>query len=589
MRFTDEFIEEVRSRNDIVDVISGYVQLTHKGTSYKGLCPFHSEKTPSFSVHKGRQMYHCFGCGKSGDVFNFIMEYERDTFSESVEVLARRAGMEIPKSAFGKEDPEKKSRITELREIHKEAALYYYYALYSKSGAHALTYLRSRGLPDEVIKSFGLGYSDRTGTGLYKHLKGKGYTDAQLKETGLFTFDRDRVHDRFWNRVIFPIMDQNRRVIGFGGRVMGDGLPKYLNSPETLLFDKSRNLYGLYAAKSSRKEKMIICEGYMDVIALHSKGFTNAVASLGTALTSAQSSLIRRYAKEAILLYDSDEAGIKAARRAIPILKSSSVIPKVASLAPYKDPDEFLKAESPAELEKRLDNALNGFLFETDQMKKEYDTSDPQGMADFCNGIVRKLMELPDEIERSSYLDSVSRRYSIEKELLKKQLGKSAMSFRTLRSEAEAQNPVPKKESVPVDLQRERQLLSCMSRKKEFTQLAAVYITEYDFTDEKNREIFNALKQQAEEDRFDPVTILNRFEDSQDKSDTAAIFEGGKIPGDDEEQETALKEILIAVKTQTYERALKSTSASTPEEIQRLLEEKRKLEELRALITGGNI
>ena len=589
MRFTDEFIEEVRSRNDIVDVISGYVQLTHKGTSYKGLCPFHSEKTPSFSVHKGRQMYHCFGCGKSGDVFNFIMEYERNTFSESVEALARRAGMEIPENAYGKEDPAKKNRLAELREIHKEAARYYYYSLYSKAGAHALEYLKGRGLSDEVIKNFGLGYSDRTGSGLYRYLKGKGYTDAVLKDTGLFNYDGERIRDRFWNRVIFPIMDQNRRVIGFGGRVMGEGQPKYLNSPETLLFDKSRNLYGLYAAKSSRKDRIIICEGYMDVIALHSGGFTNAVASLGTALTSAQASLIRRYAREAVLLYDSDEAGIKAARRAIPILKSSGVIPRVASLAPYKDPDEFLKTRSPEELEERLESSLNGFLFETDQLKKENDISDPQGMADFCNGIVERLIALPDEIERSSYLESAARRYGIDRSLLNKQLGRRAMTGRHARTETEPERTAPKKESVPADLRREKQLLSCMSKKKELTLLAAEYITEYDFTDEMNREICRSLIEQAEQDRFDPVTILNRYEESEEKSAAASIFEGGGIKEDDPETETALKEVLIAVKSQTYRRALDSSGSSTPEEIQRLLEEKRKLEELKARITGGNI
>ena len=295
MRYSDDLIEEVRMKNDIVDVISGYVKLTRKGSSYFGLCPFHNEKSPSFSVSPGKQMYYCFGCGAGGNVFTFLMEYENYTFVEALKFLAERAGIELPQIEYSKEAKEQADLKTRLLEINKQAAKFYYYQLHTSRGAQGLAYLKGRGLSDETIRKFGLGYSDRYGDLLYKYLKEKGYSDELLRQSGLFL--ADEVHgmqDKFWNRVIYQIMDVNRRVIGFGGRVMGDAKPKYLNSPETKIFDKSRNLYGLNAARSSRRKNLIICEGYMDVISMHQAGFTNAVASLGTALTSLQTSLLKR-------------------------------------------------------------------------------------------------------------------------------------------------------------------------------------------------------------------------------------------------------------------------------------------------------
>ena len=326
MRYSDDIIEEVRSRNDIVDVISQYVKLTRKGSSYFGLCPFHNEKTPSFSVTPGKQMYYCFGCGAGGNVFNFIMEYENFTFGEALKYLADRAGVELPRIEYSREIKEKAQEKEELLRINKEAAQYYYYQLRTEKGAAGYQYLTGRGLSDDTIRKFGLGYSDKYGSGLYRYLKAKEYSDERLRDSGLFNVDeRHGMYDKFWNRVIFPIMDVNNRVIGFGGRVMGDGKPKYLNSPETRIFDKSRNLYGLNEARRSRKNYIILCEGYMDVIAMHQAGFTNAVASLGTALTSGHASLLKRYTSEVLLLYDSDEAGVRAALRGIPILREAGV------------------------------------------------------------------------------------------------------------------------------------------------------------------------------------------------------------------------------------------------------------------------
>ena len=371
MRYSDDLIEEVRMKNDIVDVISGYVKLTRKGSSYFGLCPFHNEKSPSFSVSPGKQMYYCFGCGAGGNVFTFLMEYENYTFVEALKFLAERAGIELPQIEYSKEAKEQADLKTRLLEINKQAAKFYYYQLHTSRGAQGLAYLKGRGLSDETIRKFGLGYSDRYGDLLYKYLKEKGYSDELLRQSGLFL--ADEVHgmqDKFWNRVIYPIMDVNSRVIGFGGRVMGDAKPKYLNSPETKIFDKSRNLYGLNAARSSRRKNLIICEGYMDVISMHQAGFTNAVASLGTALTSLQASLLKRYTDEVLIIYDSDEAGVRAALRAIPLLKGVGLNTRVVNLRPYKDPDEFIKAEGAEAFEQRLAEAENSIYRLASAIKK---------------------------------------------------------------------------------------------------------------------------------------------------------------------------------------------------------------------------
>ncbi|MEG0355648.1 MAG: DNA primase, partial [Lachnospiraceae bacterium] len=343
MYYSEDLVEDIRMKNDIVDVISGYVKLQKKGSSYFGLCPFHNEKSPSFSVSRAKQMYYCFGCGAGGNVFTFIMEYENYSFVEALKYLAGRVGVELPEIEYSKEAKEKADLKTVLLELNKLAAKYFYAQLKAPQGASAYEYLKNRELSDEMITGFGLGYSNKYSDDLYKYLKTKGYQDDILAKAGLINMDEKHgAYDKFWNRVMFPIMDVNNRVIGFGGRVMGEGKPKYLNSPETPIFDKSRNLYGLNKARTSRKPYLLLCEGYMDVIALHQAGFQNAVASLGTSLTTGHASLIKRYVQEVYLTYDSDEAGTKAAIRAVPILKEAGISAKVIRMTPYKDPDEFI-------------------------------------------------------------------------------------------------------------------------------------------------------------------------------------------------------------------------------------------------------
>ena len=390
-RYSDELIEEVRSRNDIVDVISQYVRLSKKGSTYFGLCPFHNEKTGSFSVSPNKQMYYCFGCHAGGNVFTFLMQYENYTFGEAMEALAERAGVDLPKQEYTAAQRQEADRRARLLEINKEAAKYFFVLLRGERGKRALDYFKKRALSDETIHKFGLGYSDQYSDDLYRYLRSKGYDDEILKDSGLVTIDEVRGgHDKFWNRAMFPIMDVHNKVIGFGGRVMGDGEPKYLNSPETKIFDKSRNLYGLNFARATKKPQLLLCEGYMDVIALHQAGFDNAVASLGTALTSGHANLLKRYTKEVYLTYDSDGAGIKAALRAIPILKEVGITTKIINMKPYKDPDEFIKALGAEAYQERIDQAENSFLFEVRMEEQQHDMHDPEGKTAFYFADLRR-------------------------------------------------------------------------------------------------------------------------------------------------------------------------------------------------------
>ncbi len=414
--------EQVRDANDIVDVIGSYISLKKSGSNYMGLCPFHGEKTPSFSVSPGRQMYHCFGCNKGGDVFNFVQEYENITFMEAFKLLADKAGIEIPDNISVSRGGKDKSKEV-LYSINKDAAYFFVDCLRGENGAEAREYLHRRGLDAKVVTAFGLGYAPGDGK-LYRYLKDKGYSDDDLKKSGLFTY-KTGVKDKFFSRVIFPILGDNREVIGFGGRVLGDGIPKYLNSPETPIFEKGENLYGFYLAKRTRNERIILVEGYMDVISMQRAGFTETVASLGTALTEFQSRKISRVAKKVYLIYDSDEAGTKAKLRAIPILRQYGITPYVVILDPYKDPDELIKVLGREEMSKRIDNAVDGVIFEIMQLEHEFNRSDPASNAEFEKEAASKIASFSsidmdkDRAEflsiRNNYISTVGNEFHIDK------------------------------------------------------------------------------------------------------------------------------------------------------------------------------
>lgn len=550
MRYSDELIEEIRSRNDVVDVISGYVKLQRKGSSYFGLCPFHNEKSPSFSVSPGKQMYYCFGCGAGGNVLTFVMEYENFTFMEALKMLADRAGIKLPELEFSKEAKEQADKKAILLEINKTAASYFYYKLRQENARHAYEYLIGRGLSIDTIKKFGLGYSDKYSKDLYQYMKQKKYSDELLRESGLFNVDeRNGMYDKFWNRVIFPIMDVNNRVIGFGGRVMGDGKPKYLNSPETMIFDKSRNLYGLNAARISGKRYMIVCEGYMDVIAMHQAGFTNAVASLGTAFTSQQASLLKRYTDEILLLYDSDEAGQKAALRAIPILKAAGLPARIVDLKPYKDPDEFIKHLGPEAFQERLDQAMNSFLFEIAVLEKQFNMSDPQGKTGFHREIAAKLLSFPEELERNNYMEAVARKYNIRYEDLKKMVNRMAMKGTPAQDYVKPKSGIQNKKEEESGIDKAQKLmLTWLVSYPDTFRVTKPYIGPDDFTTPLYHTVAKLLYEQYGQGETNPAKLLNQFTDSEEQTKIAALF-NARIPLEGQkEMDMALTEIVIRMK-----------------------------------------
>lgn len=587
MYYSDEIIEEVRSRNDIVDVISAYVKLQKKGSSYFGLCPFHNEKSPSFSVSRQKQMYYCFGCGAGGNVFTFLMEYENYSFVEALRYLADRAGVDLPEQEYSEAERRRADEKAVLLEIHKRAAQFYYVQLKSSQGEQAMAYLRGRQLGDDTIKAFGLGYSSKFSNTLYQFLKSKGYADDMLAKSGLITMDEKHgPHDKFWNRVMFPIMDANNRVIGFGGRVMGDAKPKYLNSPETLIFDKSRNLYGLNRARTTRKSYFLLCEGYMDVISLHQSGFTNAVASLGTALTAGHAALIKRYVQEVYLTYDSDEAGTRAALRAVPILREAGISAKVVRMDPYKDPDEFIKNLGAEEYEKRIHAARNGFMFSLEMLEKQYDMNSPEGKTDFFKEVSRRLLEFEDELERNNYIEAVATAYRVSRESLEKMVAKMAVNAGMARPVARPKRAEgsEKKQKEDGILTSQKALLTWMIDDDRLFDQISQYISPGDFTESLYRTVAELLYEQRKQGALNPAKILNHFTEEEDHREAASLFNTRiKELKTKEEREQALQETILRVKSYSIEHQTMNLDPTDMRGLQHLMEEKRKLENLKNL------
>lgn len=581
MYYPDELVEEVRAKNDIVDVISGYVRLQKKGSSYFGLCPFHNEKSPSFSVSRQKQMYYCFGCGAGGNVFTFLMEYENYSFLEALKFLADRAGVELPEQDYSQEARKRADIKAILLEINKEAARYFYVQLKQPQGKHALTYLKNRELDEETLKSFGLGYSNKYSDDLYRYLKSKGYKDEHISQAGLITIDeRKGVCDKFWNRVMFPIMDVNSRVIGFGGRVMGDGKPKYLNSPETLIFDKSRNLYGLNRARTSKKPYFLLCEGYMDVISLHKAGFTNAVASLGTALTPGHAALIKRYVSEVYLTYDSDDAGTRAALRALPILRDVGITARILRMEPYKDPDEFIKGLGAEAFEERIRKAQGGFLFSLEMLEKDYDMASPEGKTEFLREAAGRLGEFEEEIERNNYIEATASAYHVSYEDLQKLVAKAAIQ-KGLAAPVKRPRPTQNRERDKEDgIQRSQKILLTWLAADEniFRQICKIIRPE-DFDEGLYRTVAELLYRQYEEGGPNPAAIMSHFTDEEEHREVAGLFHTRiKEISTKIEQEKALRETARRVKLHSIDKALEKLSPTDTEGLQKLMEDRRRLQ-----------
>ena len=556
MYYPQELIEEVRTKNDIVDVISGYVRIQKKGSNYFGLCPFHNEKSPSFSVSQSKQIFYCFGCGAGGNVITFLMEYENATFQEAVKILADRAGINLPEMEYNEEARQKESRRARLLEINKEAARYYYYMLRDSRGRTGYQYLSGRSLTDETMKKFGLGFADGSSSDLTAYLRARGYPDELLQESGLLAFDEKRgVHDKFWNRVMFPIQDGNHRVIGFGGRVMGDAKPKYLNSPETMIFDKSRNLYGLNFARTSRKGNIILCEGYMDVIAMHQAGFTQAVASLGTAFTTGQASLLRRYTEDVLLAYDSDGAGTNAAMRANGILKESGLRGRVIDMKPYKDPDEFMKNLGAEAFEERISQAQNSFFFELSILERDYQMEDPESRTNFHREIAKKLCGFEEEVERENYIEAVAQKYHIGFDNLRRLVSGYAARTGLVQPAVRPKSTVARKNTPEENTKRsQRLLLTWITEEPALYPKISPYIAAADFTEPLYKEVADRLFTDLEKGIYQPAAIISAFEDEQEQRAVAEIFNTQlQEITTPKEREKAFHDIIYAVKKNSFE------------------------------------
>ena len=581
MYYPDEVIEEVRMKNDIVDVISGYVKLQKKGANYFGLCPFHNEKSPSFSVSPGKQMYYCFGCGAGGNVITFLMEYENYTFQEALSSLADRAGVNLPKMEYSREAREQADLRARLLEVNKLAANYFYYQMKQPQGKAAYDYFHlKRGLADETIVHFGLGYSNKTSDDLYRYLKGKGYEDSFLKDTGLVTLEERGGRDKFWNRVMFPIMDVNNRVIGFGGRVMGDG--NY--------------------ARLSREGYLLICEGYLDVISLHQAGFTNAVASLGTAFTSQHANVLKRYTDQVILTYDSDGAGVKAALRAIPILKEVGMSIKVLNMKPYKDPDEFIKNMGAEAFRQRIKEAKNSFLFEVDVLRRGYEMDDPEQKTRFYQETARKLLQFGEALERENYLQAVAREQMIPAEELRGLVNRMGMSMglkageslnhsgRVVPQETQEEESggsglsgsrKPRRPDKEDGIRRsQRLLLTWLIETPALFEKIEGIITADDFVENLYHQVAQMVFDGHREGNLNPAAILSRFINDEDQyKEVAALFNASlKESLNNEEQKKAFSETVMKVRKNSLDVA--SRNAKDITQLQEIIRQQAALKQL---------
>lgn len=455
MAFPPSFIDELVARNPIEDVVSQYVNLKRSGANLFGLCPFHGEKTASFSVAPDKGMYYCFGCHKGGGVINFMMEIEGLSYPDAVRSLAKRAGLEVP------EDEQYQSRYRQqerLWALCKEAARYYHAQLYAPAGAEGLAYAQKRGMPKSILTKFGIGFAPDSWSGLIDAMHAKGYTDQELKDAGLVSEKSGRIYDRFRNRLMFPIIDVRGNLIGFGGRVMDGSTPKYLNSPETLIFNKRKNLFALNLAKKSKLGYLILVEGYMDAVSLHQYGFDCAVASLGTSLTEEHAVLLSKYTEQVILIYDGDEAGQNATRRAIPMLEKAGLQVKVLRMRDAKDPDEFLKKFGADKFKVLLEESSNRVEYQLNAIRGKYDLREDEQRIKFLQEAAELICGLGSAVQREVYGHRAAEAALVSYDAMKLEVEK-AYRRRTAREKkkqeridlAPVRNLQPKSKSIRYD------------------------------------------------------------------------------------------------------------------------------------------
>lgn len=579
--YPPEVIDEIRSANDIVDVIGQYVKLKRSGSSYVGLCPFHNEKTPSFHVNADKQFFHCFGCGVGGDVFGFTMKYGNYSYPDAVKVLADRVNYTLPEPEMTADIVKKRELKQSLYEIHKIAARFYYDQLISDNGRRAVEYLDSRQVKLGARKKFGLGYSPIARGALYEELKNKGFSDYTILKSGLVTKkDNGVFYDKFFNRLMFPIIDVYGNIIGFGGRILGDGQPKYLNSPETDIFNKSRNLYNLNNAKQTKLREFILVEGYMDAIAIYQAGFKNVVASLGTAFNENHAKVLKSYADSVILLFDSDDAGVKAVLRAIPVLKSSGLKIKVLQVHDAKDPDEFIKKFGSSEFGELLRTAKNHIIFQAEYLRKKYNFDIIDDRISFSKDIANLLSAVDSPIEISAYLKEISKISQIDLESIQNEISKLNNGVSVVRMATAG----TKMNKNGIDDAR-CGLISMLVSNKMFYNLINQHIKPEEFVDEFYIKIVNHIYNLYKEDK--PVTrenIIGYFETIEEQSRITKLFVR-QVDYIDDEAEKAMNDLLKKVKTAYYDKMI-SDDYSNPKLIE-LMELKRNVSKLYISLSDG--
>ena len=523
--YNEDFIEKVRFSNDIIDVVSEYTNLKKSGQSYKGLCPFHDEKTPSFNVSPDQQLYYCFGCGVGGNIFNFIMEVEGLNFSEAVEFLAERANIELPQQSNSQARQRKRSQRNKLLKIHKLATQFYNYLLLeSELGRQAYNYLVERGFDEETIEKFQLGFAPDRWQGLYNFLSDKGYEDEILLKSGLILprKNNDGYYDRFRNRVMFTIFDHRHQAIGFGGRVLSsDEEPKYLNSPSTPLFDKSENLYGLNWAKKEMRQtdEVIITEGYTDVITASDFGIENVVASLGTSLTTQQAKILKRYVERVYIAYDADAAGAQAALRGLEILKKEGLEVKVINLGNDKDPDEYIKEEGKEKFLQLKNNATSLIQFKINQVLKNKDLANVDERVNVVQKILPILYAIDDSVEREEYLKQVAEKLQIRLEVLRTELNKFEKSQQQHRKDRERNNNNNLKKGIELNDPKKdgyqnavNGLFKLILTNSRLIQKAEEGLDMADFAEEAHRQLFSAICEVYQSDnKLETNEIYNRL------------------------------------------------------------------------------
>lgn len=565
MYFPQELIDQVQQNNDIVDVINEYIPLTKKGANYVCLCPFHQDSNPSLTVSRQKQLFKCFACGEGGNVITFLQKYDAKSFVEAVQTLADRAGIKLPENYQSEYSKEKQDQKQRLIDCNIEAARYFYALLRSDDGKKGLEYFKKRELSDETMKKFGLGYSNVNGKDCIAYLKNQGFKDKEIIDAGIGVYDeRNGLRAKFWNRVMFPIKNQAGKVIGFGGRVLGEGEPKYLNSPETLVFNKSTNLYAFDLAKASRSTYFILCEGYMDVIALHQAGFNMAVASLGTAFTPGQANIIRRYVKDVYLSYDSDGPGVKAAIRASKICREYGLSCKVIDMSPYKDPDEFIKALGRDEYQKRIDEAKNAFIFEIGVLRKQYDASDPDANTRYDNEVAALLAEMKDEVQRTNYIKACAKEMGISESTLSDMVAKEAGKVRRFSEPVHEKSGIHEKKDDP-NIKAQQLMLTYLAEYPSIYPQLEKIITPEDFTDETCREVAVRFFEDIKNGNASPARMVSMFEDEEIQNKVSDMFTGylSGIEGR-EEKEAALVDIIYKIKANSLEEMKNSGKSVDP-------------------------